>query len=66
MKLISKFIIWYLKKHNVCVEHNGYVVRMYTKKYYEEVILETERIQRKTTNIAAISEAMNALARQLR
>lgn len=46
MKLINRFIVWYLKKHNVCVEHNGYVIRMYTKKYYEETILEMERVER--------------------
>ncbi len=65
MKLISRFIVWYLKRHNVCVEHNGYVVRMYTKEYYEEVILETERTHRGKTNIVHIQGVMNALARQL-
>lgn len=46
MKLINRFIVWYLKRHNVRVEHNGYVVRMYTKEYYEGTILEAEQIHR--------------------
>ena len=36
--MIKRFIVWYLKRHNVMFKHGGYVVRMFTEKYYEAKI----------------------------
>ena len=44
MKLISRFIVWYLKRHYDVLDCKNYVVRMYTKELYEEMI-EIERIR---------------------
>lgn len=44
MKLISRFIVWYLKRHYELLECKNYIVRMYTKEHYEEMI-EIERIR---------------------
>ena len=32
--MIKRFIVWYLKRHNVTFEYNNYVVRMFSKGYY--------------------------------
>lgn len=42
--IIYIFIVWFLKKHNVVLAHGNYVVRMFTKEYYENVILNAEKI----------------------
>ena len=36
--MIKRFIVWYLKKHNVEFHCKGYVVRMFTERYYDNVI----------------------------
>lgn len=36
--IIQRFIVWYLLKHNVKFEYAGYVVRMFSKEWYEEQI----------------------------
>ena len=36
--MIKRFIVWYLKRHNVEIRYKGYVVRMFTKAYYDKVM----------------------------
>lgn len=36
--LIQRFIVWYLKKNNVSFEYGNYTVRMFTTKFYENVM----------------------------
>ena len=33
-RFIERFIVWYLKRHNVTFEHKGYTVRMFSTDYY--------------------------------
>ena len=37
-KIIQKFIIWYLKRHNVKFDRDGYVVRMFSAEYYSRLM----------------------------
>ena len=37
MKLISRFIVWYLKRHYDVLDCKNYVVRMYTKELRRNV-----------------------------
>lgn len=37
-KLIQKFIIWYLKRHNVKFDCGKYVVRMFSADYYSSLM----------------------------
>ena len=37
-KAIQKFIIWYLKRHNVKFDRDGYVVRMFSADYYGKLM----------------------------
>ena len=37
-KIIQRFIMRYLRKHNVMFENGNYVVRMFTKNYYNNVM----------------------------
>lgn len=37
-RMIKRFIVWYLKRHNVTFEYNNYVVRMFSKGYYDELM----------------------------
>ena len=37
-RMIKRFIVWYLKRHNVTFEHNNYVVRMFSKGYYYKLM----------------------------
>ena len=36
--MIKRFIIWYLKRHNATIRYKGYVVRMFTVRYYDNII----------------------------
>lgn len=37
--MIKRFIVWYLKRHNVMFYYDGkYVVRMFSEAYYEQVM----------------------------
>ena len=33
-KLLQRFIVWYLKRHNAKFEHGNYVVRLFSDEYY--------------------------------
>lgn len=37
-KLIEKFIVWYLKRHNVVFKYENYVVRMFSNEYYAKLM----------------------------
>lgn len=37
-KLIQRFIVWYLKKNNVEFKYGTFTVRMFTTKFYENVM----------------------------
>lgn len=37
-KLIEKFIVWYLKRHNAMFRYENYVVRMFSKDYYDRLM----------------------------
>lgn len=42
-KIVTKFIFWYMdkkwqKNHSAVLEHGNFVIRMFSKKYYEENI----------------------------
>ena len=37
-RMIKRFIVWYLKRHNVTFEYNNYVVRMFSKGYYDKLM----------------------------
>ena len=36
--MIKRFIVWYLKKHNVKFEYENYVVRMFSNFYYDRLM----------------------------
>lgn len=36
--MIKRFIVWYLKRHNVMFHYEKYVVRMFSDAYYEQVM----------------------------
>ncbi len=36
--MIKRFIVWYLKRHNVMFHYGKYVVRMFSDTYYEQVM----------------------------
>lgn len=36
--MIKRFIVWYLKRHNVMFYYKGYVVRMFSEAYYDKVM----------------------------
>ena len=37
--MIKQFIVWYLKRHNVKFEYENYVVRMFSRGYYDKLML---------------------------
>jgi hypothetical protein len=37
--MITRFIVWYLKKKHGTIEYNGFVVRVFTKDWYYENVL---------------------------
>lgn len=37
--MIKRFIVWYLKRHNVMFEYEGFVVRMFTQDYYNRLMV---------------------------
>ena len=37
-RMIKRFIVWYLKRHNVKFEYNNYIVRMFSKGYYDKLM----------------------------
>ena len=40
-KLINKFIIWYLLRYcNACLKHDGRVVRVFSKEFYDDVVVD--------------------------
>ena len=44
--MVKRFIVWYLKRHNVKFEYNNYIVRMFSKGYYDKLMQYADR-QRK-------------------
>lgn len=36
--MIKRFIVWYLKRHNVMFHYENYVVRMFSNDYYERLM----------------------------
>ncbi len=36
--MIKRFIVWYLKRHNVMFRYESYVVRMFSNAYYERLM----------------------------
>lgn len=36
--MIKRFIVWYLKSHNVKFEYNNYIVRMFSEVYYDKLM----------------------------
>lgn len=36
--MIKRFIVWYLKRHNVMFYYENYVVRMFSGAYYEKLM----------------------------
>lgn len=37
--MIKRFIVWYLKRHNVMFQYENYVVRMFSEAYYDKVMV---------------------------
>lgn len=44
-ELIQRFIVWYLKRHNVKFNYENYVVRMFSAEYYARLMLYADRIE---------------------
>ena len=44
-RLIQRFIVWYLKRHNVKFNYGNYVVRMFSAEYYNRLMLYAEHIE---------------------
>ncbi len=44
-KLIERFIVWYLKRHNVKFNYGNYVVRMFSSEYYARLMLYADHIE---------------------
>lgn len=36
--MIKRFIVWYLKRHNVMFYYENYVVRMFSDAYYDKLM----------------------------
>ena len=36
--MIKRFVVWYLKRHNVMFHFDKYVVRMFSNDYYERLM----------------------------
>ena len=62
MKIINRFILWYLVRHNVQIEHDGFVVRMFTKEYYSNIIKPAEYAFAKKSIADSLTEVMAKLA----
>lgn len=44
-KLVQRFIVWYLKRHNVKFNYGNYVVRMFSDEYYSRLMLYAKCIE---------------------
>ena len=38
MKIINKFIVWYLKRHNAKIQSDGYIVHVYSEAFYNDIV----------------------------
>lgn len=65
MKIINGFILWYLARHHLHIEHDDFVVRMFTKEYYSNIIKPAEEAAAKKSIANGLAEAMEKLANQL-
>lgn len=65
MKIIDRFILWYLVRHHLQIEHDDFVVRMFTKEYYSNIIKPAEEAAAKKSIANGLAEAMEKLANQL-
>lgn len=36
--MIKRFIVWYLKRHNVKIEHKDYTLRLFDTAYYNRLM----------------------------
>ena len=43
-KLIQRFIVWYLKRHNVKFDYGNYVVRMFSAEYYSRRMMYADTV----------------------
>lgn len=44
-KLIQRFVVWYLKKHNAKFDYGNYVVRIFSAEYYNRLMLYAKHIE---------------------
>ena len=65
MKIIDRFILWYLARHHLHIEHDGFVVRMFTKEYYSNIIKPAEEAAAKKSIADSLTDAITKLADQL-
>ncbi len=66
MKIIDRFILWYLARHHLHIEHDDFVVRMFTKEYYSNIIKPAEEAAAKKSITDSLTEMIAKLADQLR
>lgn len=48
--LIKTFIVWYLRKHNAEFKHKDFVVRVFTKGYYDRVMRNHNIVEKRIYN----------------
>ena len=48
--MVKRFIVWYLKRHNVQFYYNGYIVRMFTEPYYYKVMQNHNAMEKRIIN----------------
>lgn len=65
MKIIDRFILWYLARHHLHIEHDGFVVRMFTKEYYSNIIKPAEYAFAKKSIVDSLTDVLGKLADQL-
>ena len=65
MKIINRFILWYLVRHHLQIEHDDFVVRMFTKEYYSNIIKPAEYAFAKKSIADSLTDAITKLANQL-
>lgn len=48
--MIKRFIVWYLKRFNTEFYYKGYVVKIFTKNYYNKVIQNHNAMEKRVYN----------------
>lgn len=43
-KLVQRFIVWYLKRHNVKFDYDNYIVRMFSTDYYNRLMMYADMV----------------------